>query len=281
MDKEMKPIIESYNEDEEWLYNKPYLFIKGYATGRNFSNTLKALPLARKIHDGQYRNGTVIVNGKEVQLPYIIHVLKVCSTLMSLNLPLSEYELDILYATAICHDMIEDRPDLFTNGGEELTTKYFLDENIYNAVKLLSKQSKLDEYQLNDYFNNLKHNKFALLVKLADRSHNVETLSVMKIERLHKYVDETRRWIYPLCSYGKQNYPELSNGFTILKAKIVSLTEETEVLVEMFSEKLREKEREIVELRQRLETEKNYNYERMFDELQQIQEEKGIDNNDA
>jgi hypothetical protein len=78
----------------------------------------------------------------------------------------------------------------------------------------------------------------------------------MKIEKLHKYVNETRRWIYPLCSYGKQNYPELSNGFTILKAKIVSLTEETEVLVDMFTEQLLEKDKEIQALKTQLETKK-------------------------
>ena len=67
-----------------------------------------------------------------------------------------------------------------------------------------------------------------MLVKLADRSHNVEDLYNMKIEKIHKYVKETRTWIYPLCAYGKANYPELSNGLTILKNKIRSLTELTE-----------------------------------------------------
>ena len=52
----MKPIIESYNTEEEYLYIKPYIYIKGYADARNFNQTLKALPLARKVHDGQYRN---------------------------------------------------------------------------------------------------------------------------------------------------------------------------------------------------------------------------------
>ena len=221
------------------------------ATGRNFVNTLKALPLARRVHNGQYRKGTVVKNGQEVKLPYITHVLKVCSTLISLNLPLSDYELDILYATAICHDMIEDRPDIFING-TELVTKFNIDENVYNAVKLLSKVSGLDEYELNEYFNAIKYNKIALLVKLSDRSHNVETLSVMKVEKLHKYVEETRRWIYPLCSYGKQNYPELSNGFSILKSKIVSLTEATELLVDMFTEKLDEKDKIIADLKNQL-----------------------------
>ena len=35
----LTPIIESYNVDEEYLYKDTFNFIKGYATGRNFSNT--------------------------------------------------------------------------------------------------------------------------------------------------------------------------------------------------------------------------------------------------
>lgn len=251
--KELKPIIESYNIEEEYLYNKPYLYIKGFATGRKFPQTLKALPLARKLHDGQYRKGTVIIDGKEVQLPYVLHVLKVCSTLMSLDLPMSDEELDILYASALCHDMLEDREDLFINEkGHELVTKYHLDERVYEVVKLVSKHSGATEEELNEYFNNIKYNKYALLVKLADRSHNVETLSCMKTEKIHKYVKETRQWIYPLCSYAKQNYPELSNGITILKAKIVSLTEETELLVDMFMEKINDKDKMIRDLKKQL-----------------------------
>lgn len=39
----------------------------------------------------------------------------------------------------------------------------------------------------------------------------------MKVEKFHKYVKETRTYIYPMASYMKENYPELSNGVTILK----------------------------------------------------------------
>lgn len=254
----MKPIIESYNTEEEYLYIEPYIYIKGYADSRNFNQTLKALPLARKVHDGQHRKGTVEINGKEVQLPYVLHVLKVCFTLILLNLKMPDEDLDILYASAICHDMLEDRPDLFTEqDGKELVTKYHLDIRVFETVKLLSKHSGANEYELNEYFNNIKYNKFALLVKLADRSHNVETLSCMTLEKIHKYVDETRRWIYPLCNYGKQTYPELSNGFTILESKIVSLTEATELLVNMFTAKLAEKDKEIKSLKTELNKYKN------------------------
>lgn len=241
MKKEIQPIVENFNVDEEFMYNKSYLFIKGYATGRGLKYTLKALPLARKIHNGQYRKGLVEINGRQYQLPYLLHCLKVCSTLISLSLPLNDDELDLLLCESILHDSIEDNDGQFKNGGHELVTEYDFPEEVYTTIKLLSKYSGADEFELNEYFNKIKKSKFGLLIKLADRSHNVEDLYTMKIEKLHKYVKETRNYIYPLCTYAKSNYPDLSNGITILKSKIVSLTELTETIVNMYEEKLQKK----------------------------------------
>lgn len=248
----MTPIIESYNVDEEPLYIKSYIFIKGYAHGKNLKHTLKALPLARWTHNGQYRKGETLVNGKMVKLPYILHPLKVCSTLISLNLDMTDEELDILCTGAILHDVLENREDLFPKGGIELVEDYEFPKIIYDTVKLLSKHSGATEYELNEYFNKIKHNIYALLIKLADRSHNVEDLSVFKTEKLHKYTNETRRWIYDLCSYGKQHYAKHSNGFTILKSKIVSLTECTETLSTQYAEKEKELYQQIEELKAEL-----------------------------
>lgn len=257
-EKNLTPIIESYNVDEEFLYSKTYLFIKGFAIGRNLKYTLKALPFARKIHNGQYRKGIVKVNGKEYRLPYVLHVLKVASTLISLSLPLDNEELDLLICIALLHDSIEDAQDgFFKNGGYELVSDYGFPKEVYQTVKLLSKRSGATEEELNTYFNEIKKDKFALLVKMADRSHNVEDLYNMKVEKLHKYVEETRRWIYPLSSYAKANYPELSNGVTILKTKIVSLTEATETIVSMYREELKKKDEEIAKLREELSQLKN------------------------
>ena len=74
----------------------------------------------------------------------------------------------------------------------------------------------------------------------------------MNIDKLHKYVEETRRWIYPLSSYAKANYPELSNGVTILKTKIVSLTEATETIVQIYSKELQKKDEEITKLKEEI-----------------------------
>lgn len=261
-EKKLQPIVEDYNVDEEYLYSRAYLFIKGFATGRNFNNTLKALPLARKLHNGQYRKGLVEVNGQMVHLPYLLHCLKVCSTLMSLNIPMTDEELDILYTCAILHDTLEEAEQYFPKGGIEYEQDYGFPAIVGETIKLLSKHTGADEYELNCYFNNIKRNKFALLIKLADRSHNVEDLYNMK--NIPKYIKETRDYFIQkngICSYGKQKYPELSNAITILKVKIISLTEATEAILEKQAHLLQEKDniiaqkdKEIEELKKQLST---------------------------
>ena len=252
-------ILEEFNVEEEFLYNNTYLFIKGYATGLELNQTLKALPLARCLHNGQYRKGTITIDDKQYQLPYLLHVLKVCSTLISLKLCLTKDELDSLLAASLLHDVIEDCKEHFPDGGNELTTRYGFSPDVYLIVKSVSKLSGLNEEQLNEYFNDIKRNKLSLLIKLADRSHNVEDLYNMKPEKLHKYVTETRTWIYSLANYGKSYYPELSNGLNILKSKIVSLTECTETVVELYETELIKKDKEIEELRLKLEANKGGN----------------------
>ena len=82
---------------EELLYKDTYNFIRGFINGRKLKHLPKALSLAKQVHNGQYRKGTVMVNGEECRLPYFVHVLKVTSFLISLDLPMSNEELDILH----------------------------------------------------------------------------------------------------------------------------------------------------------------------------------------
>jgi GTP pyrophosphokinase len=237
---------------------KPYLFIAGYAAGKNFKYTPKALPLARKMHDGQHRKGLVEVNGEMVHLPYVLHVLKVCDTLISLNIPMSDEDLDILCTCALLHDTLEDAEEYFPQGGVEYERDYGFPEIVGETIKLLSKHAGADEYELNAYFNAIKVNKFALLVKLADRSHNVEDLYNMK--NVPKYIKETRDYFLSkggICAYGRQNYPELSNAITVLKAKILSLTEATEAMQHRQATLLSERDARIAELEEEIRKLKN------------------------
>lgn len=224
----------------EFLFVKPYLFIKGFATRGGYKNTLRALPLARRMHSGQFRKGMVDVDGQKFRLPYFLHSLKVCSTLISLNLPLIDNELDLLYACALLHDTYEDCAQSFPNGVTGYSTIYGFPKEVGEIIELVSKHPGMSMDELHIHFQKMSKSKLASLIKLADRSHNVEDLYNMKPDKLHKYVNETRECIYPLATEIKTLYPELSNGVTILKSKIVSLTELTETIVELYDEKIEE-----------------------------------------
>ena len=214
-----------------WI--KEYNFIKGYASMYKMRNTLIALTLALKYHDGQYRDG-----GE----PYIIHPLMVCKSLILLNVEdrLKEWypdrdihqirhQCDILYAAAILHDVIEDCK--LPRRGRELVDTYNLDEEVWKVVWLLSKPPKVKKwpwsrvYIPEKYFGDILQSWIATLIKIADRANNCSTMQVFDEARRKKYILETIQYIYPLCSKGKIKYPEFSDTISILKNLIVSVCE--------------------------------------------------------
>ena len=214
-------------------WKKEYNFIKGYATMYKMRNTLIALTLALKYHDGQYRDG-----GE----PYIIHPLLVCKSLILLNIEkcLEEWypdrniyqirhQCDVMYAAAILHDVIEDCK--LPNKGRELVEIYNLDKEVWQIVWLLTKPPKVKKwpwspvYDPEKYFGNIKMDWKATLIKIADRANNCSTMQVFDEQRKRKYILETIQYIYPLCSEGKIRYPEFSDAISILKNLIVSVCE--------------------------------------------------------
>lgn len=67
MDTQKKVIIamnDSFDEEETRQYIKTYMFIKGVAVARNLRQTNIALPLARRLHAGQYRKKSGTGNAK-------------------------------------------------------------------------------------------------------------------------------------------------------------------------------------------------------------------------
>ena len=162
--KDRTPLIinEEFNQEDKAIYNNSYMFLKGVAIELNLEQTLIALAVARRMHEGQHRkDGT----------PYILHPLKVCSTLY--NYGIKE---DIILAASLLHDVIEDCQDKLPLGGKELISEYGICQEVYDIVQLVTKESGLDDYELSLYFDKIKKNPKALLVKLSDRLHNSKTL---------------------------------------------------------------------------------------------------------
>lgn len=207
-----------YNEADSAKYIKAYMFIKGYALGKGLPQTLIALPLGRKLHDGQYRK-----SGE----PYFTHPLKVCSTLISLGV-----DDDITLAAAILHDVLEDCSDSLPEGGRELTAQYGLDPQILEIIRLLSKPSGLNDQELGAYFKKIEKNPKAALIKLADRLHNSSSLYTFSDEKMRKYLRETELFLIPMASYCKKYYPRYTNAFSSLKSNITALNSSMGMMLE-------------------------------------------------
>lgn len=209
---------DDYCEQDTIHYIKPYMFIKGYAMGRGLPQTLLALPVARKLHDGQYRK-----SGE----PYFTHPLKVCSTLISYGI-----DDDVTLASAILHDVLEDCGDQLPDGGKSLIQENGIAPEVVETISLLSKRSGLDDQELAKYFQKIEKNPRAALIKLADRLHNSGSLYTFTDEKMAKYLRETNLFLIPMASYCKKYYPQYANAFSILKSSITALNSSMAAMLE-------------------------------------------------
>lgn len=235
--KDIIPIDDIYDIYGEEQFIETYMFIKGYALAKNYQQVLIALPVARRLHAGQKRKG-----GE----PYFIHPLKVCNTLITHGV-----DDDNTLAAALLHDVLEDCMDKLPLGGKELLSEYRVSADVYHIITLLSKRSGIDEYELSLYFNEIKRDERALMIKLADRLHNSNTLYIFSPDKMKKYIKETNDFILPLASYGINHYPEYTNVISGLKNSIYSMNNAMRIMEERFETELQKKDEEIAKLKQK------------------------------
>lgn len=212
-----------------------YTTIKEYAERHKLSNTIIALDLACKLHSGQYRDGGA---------PYIIHPLEITQYVIHLNInnaildmyldKLHDYklaeeqaklDLDVVLATSLLHDTVEDCKSDLPLKGVEFVLDYHLHPDILKFVTILTKDKKKPGFTLASYFAEIAKYWQTSLIKVADRTSNCSTIDVFTKKRMEKYVHEITDYFYPLISNSKNMYPYFSRAFTIMKYLIVSINE--------------------------------------------------------
>lgn len=185
-------------------YRKTLLFIRGYAKGKEMPNTLKALALSERLHEGQLR---------KCGDPFIIHPLRVCSNLISLKI-----NDDHTCAAALLHEIFKHCG--FDRENNDLVEKFGLDEEVLELIRLVSKDDKLSN---EEYYKNLKSNPKALLIKLSNRANTCTRLNVLNQAKRKEYIAENTKFIYPLCTYGKAYYSNYSDQIVNMKYHISSV----------------------------------------------------------
>ena len=223
-------------------YNRMYRFIEGFAQKKRLWNTLIALPLAVKYHEGQKRD-----DGE----PYVMHPMRVCITLILLRPELAFREAyprktekwvwqqcDILFSTALLHDVVEEAK--LPKNGKELVSVYHLGRMVLKNVRILSKPPKKRKhfwsgvYRPKRYYRKISQSIIASLTKPVDRKDNCMTFAVFSEERKKKYIVENYEYIYPLCRIAKRRYPKFMRIFNTVEGLIKENVKPYEYLLKDF-----------------------------------------------
>ena len=166
------------NLNEDLLFQELISTIENYHPAEDFSVVYKAYEIAHEAHKNQIRK-----SGE----PYIIHPLNVALILTSL-----ESDLESI-AAALLHDVVEDTSYTYED------IKNLLGEEIANLVNGVTKLDKIkyisqEESQAENYrkmFLAIAKDIRVVLIKIADRLHNMETLQYLRPEKQKRIAQET------------------------------------------------------------------------------------------
>ena len=135
----------------------------------------KALTYIEEKHSGQFRHGG---------LEYVTHPVEVANMIREKGLP------DDYIMTALFHDLLED------TDATESEILSLSNAQVLEAVKLLT---KYDGYVMAEYIAKIRANEMALLVKLADRIHNLRHCNVTSDAFKLRYLKESEAYFVDMC----------------------------------------------------------------------------------
>jgi GTP pyrophosphokinase len=168
------------------LYGELETKVREYRPKDDLTPLQKAFQFARRYHEGQVRD-----SGE----PYMVHPIMVAHILADMRMDVVAME------TGLLHDVVED-----TSVTVEQVRKEFGDE-VARSVDGVTKLSKLDFYSAEDrqaesfrkMLLAMVEDIRVIMVKLADRIHNMRTLGYLAPERRERIARETIEIYAPIA----------------------------------------------------------------------------------
>lgn len=173
-------------ENPDELYGKLIKLVRENMTENDVSLVEKAYFIAKKAHEGQFR-----FSGE----PYIIHPVSVAIILYNLGMDGESM------AAALLHDVVEDTDMTKENIQEEFG------EDVANLVEGVTKLGKVpiftkEEQQAENVRKMLmamSQDIRVIIIKLADRIHNMRTLYFMRPDKRREKAQETLEIYAPIA----------------------------------------------------------------------------------
>ncbi|MDR0958179.1 MAG: bifunctional (p)ppGpp synthetase/guanosine-3',5'-bis(diphosphate) 3'-pyrophosphohydrolase [Clostridiales bacterium] len=160
--------------------------IEKYNPAKNHDIVRRAYKFAEKAHSNVFRqDGT----------PYITHPLKVAIILAELAMD------DETLAAALLHDIVEDTPYTHENLSHEFSEKIaLLVEGVTKLTKLqyVSFADRIAETYRKMIIYSLQDNR-VIIIKVADRLHNMRTLNAMSADKQARIAKETMSIYCPIA----------------------------------------------------------------------------------
>ena len=168
------------------MYGELEAKIREYRPKDDLAPLEKAFRFARKYHEGQTRD-----SGE----PYMLHPVMVAHILADMRMDV------VAMVTGLLHDVVED-----TSVTVEQVRKEF-GEEVARCVDGVTKLSKLDFYSAEDrqaesfrkMLLAMVEDIRVIMVKLADRMHNMRTLGYLSPERRERIARETLEIYAPIA----------------------------------------------------------------------------------
>ena len=175
-----------------------YAYLEQRAKEDGMGQTETALPLSRRLHEGQFRKGTE-------QVPYIIHPLTLACHALALGL----------------------NEDALVQPGHVALSG--VNETVRETVRRLTYRRR-EEMPLEEnkkmYFDGIAADRLACVAKVIDRCNNISTMTFgFSEKKMSIYIRETERYVMPLLEVIRKKWPEHGGVAFLIEYQMKSVME--------------------------------------------------------